>query len=144
VIPTAIVTNANSSVYTGLIGNLFSQTNSFVTRRKSKHQCKITSNKPTLFNAETEDKSRHIIEHKGSLDVEIYTVVKTHFYFCLEEGCRMFSEISVLTYQTEKTHNPVERKMNKEEMVFLINTEDLNFERLRNKRWLFYEEIGKN
>jgi hypothetical protein len=46
---------------------------------------------------ETEDKSRHIMEHTGSLDVEIYTVVKTHIHFCLEEGCRMFSETSVLT-----------------------------------------------
>jgi hypothetical protein len=50
---------------------------------------------------ETEGKSRHIMEHKWSLDVEIYTVVNTHITFCLEEGCRIFSEISVLTYQTE-------------------------------------------
>jgi hypothetical protein len=87
---------------------------------------------------ETEDKSRHIMEHKRSLDIEIYTVVKTHIHFCLEEGCRMFSEISVLTYQTEKRHNPEEHKMNKEETELLINIEDLKFERLRNMRWIFY------
>jgi len=124
---TTTETNANSSVYTGVIGTLFSQTNSVVTRRKSKNQCKITSNKPTLFNVETEGKSRHIMEHKGSLDVEIYTVVKTHIHFCLEEGCRIFSEISVLSYQTEQMHNPEERKMNKKEIVRLTSKEQLKF-----------------
>jgi len=64
------------------------------------------------------------MEHKGSLDVEIYTVVKTHIRFCLEEGQHFFPEISVLTYQTEQTHNPEERKMNKKkEIVLLTNKE---------------------
>ena len=49
-----------------------------------------------------EDKSRHVMDHKASLDVEFYTVVKAHIHFCFEEGCRMFSEIFVLTYQPEK------------------------------------------
>jgi len=76
--------------YTGVIGTLSSQANSVVTRRKNKNLCKITANKPTLFNVETEGKSRHVMEHKGSLDVEIYAVVKTRIHFCLEEGCRIF------------------------------------------------------
>jgi hypothetical protein len=75
---------------------------------------------------ETEEKSRHVMEHKGSLYVEFYTVVKAHIHFCLEEGCKMFSEISVLTYQPEKKRNPEERKMNNEEIVLLTNTEISN------------------
>lgn len=36
----------------------------------------------------------------------------------------MFSEISVLTYQTEKTRSPEERKVNNDEIVLLTNTVD--------------------
>jgi hypothetical protein len=83
------------------------------------------------------------VEHKGSLEVEIYTVMKTHIHFCLEEGCRIFSEISVLTYRTEKTHSPEERKMNNKETAFPTNTEDLSFECLQNMRGIFYGAIAK-
>jgi hypothetical protein len=62
---------------------------------------------------ETEGKRGHIMEHKGSLDVEIYTFVNIHIHFCLEEGCRLFSDISVLTYKTEQTPNLEEHNINK-------------------------------
>jgi hypothetical protein len=83
------------------------------------------------------------MEQKGSLDFEIYTVVNTHIHFCLEEEYRMFSEISVLTYQTEQTHNSEEHNMNNKEILLRANTEDLNFERLRNIRGIFCGANGK-